>query len=56
MFSEKEKSVNTNVHVFHKLLEAANQGVLLKPILKKFVKFTRKLSCGVLYCGALVLT
>ena len=52
MFSEKEKSVNTNVHVFHKLLEAANQGVLLKPILKKFVKFTRKLPCGVLYCGA----
>ena len=43
MFSEKEKSVKTNVHVFHKLLEAAIQGVLLKAILKKFVKFTRKL-------------
>ena len=25
MFSEKEKNVNANVHVFHKLLEAAVQ-------------------------------
>ena len=43
MFSEKEKNVNANVHVFHKLLEAAI-GVLLKSDSEKIHKINEKAS------------